>query len=78
MLSSRNMTIVFSVLILFLAITTEGYGETIPGRKLIVGTKESPPFSMKSSSGEWEGISIELWRQIAGELIRPRPRSVGA
>jgi polar amino acid transport system substrate-binding protein len=48
--------------------TTEGSGGTIPERKFIVGTKESPPFSMKSSSGEWEGISIELWRQIASEL----------
>jgi polar amino acid transport system substrate-binding protein len=68
MLSSKNMTIVFGLLILFFGITTEGSGETIPERKLIVGTKESPPFSMKSSSGEWEGISIEIWRQIAGEL----------
>jgi polar amino acid transport system substrate-binding protein len=62
------MTIVFSVLILFLGVTTEVSGETIPGRKLIVGTKESPPFSMKSNTGEWEGISIDLWRQIAAEL----------
>ena len=68
MLSMKNMAIVFSVLILLIGIVIEGSGETIPERKLIVGTKESPPFSMKSGSGEWEGISIELWRQIAGEL----------
>jgi polar amino acid transport system substrate-binding protein len=67
-LSTRTMIIVFSVMIFFLGITIEGFGETISEHKLIVGTKESPPFSMKSSSGEWEGISIELWRQIAGEL----------
>jgi ABC-type amino acid transport substrate-binding protein len=35
---------------------------------LIVGTKESPPFSMKNESGTWTGISIELWRQIADKL----------
>lgn len=34
---------------------------------LIVGTKIAPPFSMKRSDGEWEGISIDLWREIARE-----------
>jgi ABC-type amino acid transport substrate-binding protein len=37
-------------------------------RKLIVGTKEAPPFAMKSSDGVWTGISIDLWRQIASEM----------
>ena len=36
--------------------------------KIIVGTKEAPPFAMKNSTGEWEGVSIELWRAIAAEL----------
>jgi ABC-type amino acid transport substrate-binding protein len=44
-------------------------GEEPPlARKLIVGTKEAPPFAMKSSDGVWTGISIDLWRQIASEL----------
>ena len=38
------------------------------GKKLTVGTKEAPPFSMKDNDGRWTGISIELWRQIAAEL----------
>lgn len=38
------------------------------GRKLIVGTKEVPPFAMKDSEGTWTGVSIDLWRQIAAEL----------
>ena len=37
-------------------------------RKLIVGTKEAPPFAMKTPDGDWTGISIDLWRWIAGEL----------
>lgn len=37
-------------------------------RALTVATKEAPPFSMKNGAGEWEGISIELWRTIAGEI----------
>jgi len=36
--------------------------------KLIVGTKDSPPFSIKRSDGTWEGLSIELWQAIAEDL----------
>jgi len=39
-----------------------------PGRTLVVGTKESPPFSMKAADGTWTGISIDLWRDIAKQL----------
>jgi len=51
----------------------EAYGQRGPAppqvqKKLIVGTKEAPPFSMKDSEGRWTGISIDLWRQIATEL----------
>lgn len=37
-------------------------------RAFIVGTKVAPPFSFKDQSGEWTGISIDLWRTIADEL----------
>jgi polar amino acid transport system substrate-binding protein len=36
-------------------------------RELVIGTKEAPPFSMKSADGTWQGISIELWRRTASE-----------
>ncbi|MEZ4785787.1 MAG: transporter substrate-binding domain-containing protein [Candidatus Kapaibacterium sp.] len=35
---------------------------------LIVGTKDAPPFSMKGTDGEWEGISIDLWKDVAEEI----------
>ncbi len=35
---------------------------------LVIGTKPSPPFSMKGEDGQWTGISIELWKQIAADL----------
>jgi len=35
---------------------------------LIVGTKSAPPFAFKNSAGVWQGISIDLWRDIAREL----------
>jgi ABC-type amino acid transport substrate-binding protein len=40
----------------------------LPTRTLVVGTKEVPPFAMKTQQGFWEGISIDLWRRIADEL----------
>jgi polar amino acid transport system substrate-binding protein len=44
-------------------------GQTINGTNiLIVGTQEVPPFAMKRQDGSWEGISIDLWREIAGRL----------
>ena len=39
--------------------------EQMRQREIVVGTKEAAPFSMKSPSGEWSGISIDLWRRIA-------------
>lgn len=36
-----------------------------PQRELVVGTKETPPFAMKSADGTWQGVSIELWRRVA-------------
>lgn len=36
--------------------------------ELMIGTKEAPPFAMKSADGNWQGISIDLWRRVADEL----------
>lgn len=38
------------------------------GGELVVATKEAPPFAIKGENGEWSGISIELWRKLAGDL----------
>jgi len=40
----------------------------LKNKQLTIGTKIAPPFAMKNSNGEWEGLSIELWQQIADEL----------
>lgn len=37
-------------------------------RELVIGTKQAPPFAMKAADGTWQGISIDLWQRIAGEL----------
>ncbi len=42
--------------------------EILWNKRLIVGTKEAVPFAFKNDDGEWDGISIALWRRIATQL----------
>ncbi|CCM76279.1 transporter substrate-binding domain-containing protein [Rhizobium mesoamericanum] len=43
-------------------------GQDFPQRELVIGTKEAPPFAMKDADGNWSGISIDLWREVAQRL----------
>jgi ABC-type amino acid transport substrate-binding protein len=42
-----------------------GTAPAIPPRKLVVATKQVKPFAFKDARGEWTGISVDLWREIA-------------
>ena len=33
--------------------------------ELVIATKVAPPFAMQDAEGRWQGLSIELWQQIA-------------
>ncbi len=37
-------------------------------RPLVIGTREAPPFSMKTADGEWTGLSVDLWKDVAKQL----------
>lgn len=39
-----------------------------PNDELVVATKVAPPFSMLSESGDWYGISIDLWKLVAQRM----------
>jgi hypothetical protein len=41
--------------------------EPLGTHEFVVGTKEAPPFAIKSDTGEWSGVSIELWRKLADQ-----------
>jgi len=43
-------------------------GSTASPGKLVVGTLRVPPFVLRGDDGQWNGLSIELWNQIAAEL----------
>lgn len=42
--------------------------ERVEVSRLVIGTRQAAPFSMKDADGSWRGISIELWQRIADRL----------
>ncbi len=43
-----------------------------PGRKpVIVGVRVNPPFMFHEADGSWDGITIDLWKHVAGEVKIP-------
>ena len=53
--------------LLALSISTQVQAQEPP---LKVGITEVPPFVMQTEDGRWEGISIDLWQEIASGLGR--------
>ncbi len=69
----QRITVFLSVLVVFFSAVlpcaaAQGESSEGNGRKLLIGTKQAPPFAMKGADGLWSGLSIDLWRQIADEL----------
>lgn len=48
--------------------TDSATGPAASQQELVIGAKQAPPFAMKDADGNWEGISIDLWRRVADEL----------
>lgn len=38
---------------------------------LRVGVKEAPPFAIERGDGEWSGLAVDLWKEVARELEIP-------
>ena len=66
-MSRHYSRLLLVALLLFAAGPVSGQ-ETAPRTVLRVGTTNAPPFAMKLGNGKWSGISIELWRELAGGL----------
>jgi len=39
-----------------------------PGRELAVGIFEAPPWAMKDAMGQWRGLTVDLWKDLATDL----------
>ncbi len=57
-------------LIALIALITPSFQALAQGEPLRVGITPVPPFVMENSEGEWQGISVDLWREIAAGLGR--------
>lgn len=38
------------------------------GTAAVVGLAPAPPFAMRDTAGDWHGIAVDLWREVAAEL----------
>ncbi|MGE5443836.1 MAG: transporter substrate-binding domain-containing protein [Ignavibacteriales bacterium] len=66
----RNVLLVTIMSIMFMiAVGVQGVQRTQKiSKTLMVGVYQEPPFSMKNQAGAWEGINVDLWKEIAKEL----------
>ena len=75
-LRQRSSRVAWALLLmLFLcelaAVAPAAYARDLPpiaSRELVIGVKEAPPFAIKQADGSWQGISVDLWREVAGNL----------
>jgi polar amino acid transport system substrate-binding protein len=76
---AQRVATVQRALVLMLALMLVGWmpparaqaPDTKPPAKIVVGTMRVPPFVVRSDDGEWSGLSIDLWKEIAAELKLP-------
>jgi ABC-type amino acid transport substrate-binding protein len=47
---------------------SKGWKNDLQKRVFKVGVSERPPYTMKTDSGGWEGMAIDLWEEIAKNL----------
>lgn len=57
--------ILFWFFLLALTTVTQVHAQKAP---LKIGITEVPPFVMQTEDGRWEGISVDLWREVAAGL----------
>jgi polar amino acid transport system substrate-binding protein len=64
----RNSVVLLAISFVLIGTGTVARAQAPTHKKLIVGTKQEPPFAIKQADGTWAGISVELWRGIAADL----------
>ena len=65
---TTGFVLCFSLLIIVMSTNAGGQQSSERPAETDCRHQRSPPFSMKPSDGQWTGLSIDLWRQIAAEL----------
>jgi len=62
--------VVLSMLLLVSALSVPVilHGQGSQPQRLMIATRHVPPFAIRSEDGVWNGISIDLWRELADDL----------
>lgn len=42
-----------------------------PAKKILVGLHEKPPYAIQQADGQWDGLAVNLWEEIAERLALP-------
>ena len=64
-----NSSVFTIVLVMFVfSVQVFGQNSAFEKEKVIVGIKDSPPFVMKSTNGDYTGLCVELWEEIAQKV----------
>ena len=64
----RVLGIVTLLIVTLLSVNALAQEDSGASGKLLVAVVDAPPFYMKTTDGNWEGLSIELWQAVAQEL----------
>jgi ABC-type amino acid transport substrate-binding protein len=65
----RALAFLYALLLVLVTITPVWAIEQVDDQGAqIVGVAEAPPFAMKDGNGNWDGIAVRLWRQVASDL----------
>lgn len=67
----RLLLTILALLLPGLAVAQTAPPPGATGRALVVATHQAPPFAMKDARGQWSGLAIDLWRQVAADLHQP-------
>lgn len=62
------LTMIALCLALFSSQFASGTTQLQSNRKLEIGVTPQPPWSMQDEDGNWTGLSVELWQQVARDL----------
>ena len=65
---SAGLGPVMACLLTLAASFTAAQAEEKSPEKLLIGSFNAPPFTSRTATGTWEGLSIALWESIAPEL----------
>jgi polar amino acid transport system substrate-binding protein len=65
------------VLLPLCAVAARAADQSVPSKVLTAGVVQAPLYAIKDARGEWSGVSVDLWNEIAKDLkIQSRLREV--